>query len=189
MKLRDLVVRNRSYRRFVQSPRPDRALLKELVDLARLTASGANLQPLRYWLVDNPTDCALVFPHTSWAGLLGGWRPAADEAPTAYVLVLEAEGGVTPQADAGIAMQTLLLAATEKGYGGCIIGSIKRDKIRAALGISEAFKILYAVALGKPSEKAVVEDAVDFNVDYYRAADDIHHAPKHKLETLIINGL
>jgi len=187
MNLTDLVIRNRSHRRFAQSPRPSRSLLEELVATARVTASGGNRQPLRYWLVSTPADCAAVFPHTHWAGLLKTWRPAPHEAPTAYILVLAAAGGATPHADAGIAMQTLLLAAVERGFGGCMLGAIARPAIQAALGIPDALELLYAVALGKPDETCVLEDAADEQIAYYRTPDGVHHVPKLPLKTLIAN--
>lgn len=187
VKLKDLVSRNRSFRRFAQTPHPDRALLEDLVATARLSASGSNRQPVRYWLVDTPEACAAVFPHTQWAGLLKGWRPSADEAPTAYILILLAKDGVTPQADAGIAMQTLLLAAAEQEFGGCMLGSINRAEIKTVLGIPGELELAYAVALGAPAERCVLEDAVDGKTAYYRTPDSVHHVPKLPLTTLILN--
>lgn len=43
--LKDLVLKNRSYRRFYQDQPVDDGTLRELVELARLTPSGANMQP------------------------------------------------------------------------------------------------------------------------------------------------
>lgn len=187
MNLKELVIRNRSFRRFAQTPRPSRSELQELVATARLTASGGNLQPIRYWLVDTPEACTAIFPLTRWAGLLKDWNPEPSEAPTAYILILSAKGGATPQADAGIAMQTLLLAAAEQGIGGCMLGSIDRPAITTALGIPKDLEILYVVALGKPAERAVLEDAVDGNTAYYRTPNEVHHVPKLPLRTLIAN--
>ncbi len=185
--LQELVNRNRSFRRFLQSPAPDRAMLEAWIQLARLTASGGNLQPIRYWLVASQADCAAVFPHTRWAGLLKGWQPGPDEAPTAYILLLtEAEGG-TRHVDAGIAMQTILLAAVERGFGGCMLGAIERAAIKTALGIPGKWELLYAVALGKPAEVCRIEDAVDGKTPYYRTADGMHHVPKLPLNELILN--
>ena len=45
--LRDLMERNRSYRRFAPDVPIDRDTLIELVDLARHAPSAANLQPLK----------------------------------------------------------------------------------------------------------------------------------------------
>ena len=187
MDLKQLIVNNRSYRRFHQTPRPSRVQLEAWVGLARLAASGGNRQPLRYWLVDTPADCAAVFPHTRWAGLLKGWRPAPYEVPTAYVLVLAAPGGATPQTDAGIAMQTLLLAAADAGFGGCMLGAIDRPAIMLELGIQAAYELLYAVALGKPAETCLIEEARGEDIAYYRTDDGVHHVPKLPLTSLILN--
>ena len=54
MMLSDLVLRNRSYRRFYQEVTIDLETLKGLVDLARLSASAANKQPLKYILSCDP---------------------------------------------------------------------------------------------------------------------------------------
>lgn len=184
--LSELIVRNRSYRRFRQTPRPGRRRLETWVDRVRLTASGGNRQPLRFRLVHDPAECAAVFPLTRWAGLLKEWSPAVDEAPTAYVLVLSAAGGATPQTDAGIAMQTLLLAAVADGFGGCMLGAIDRPAIQATLNLPVSLELLYAVALGKPAETCRVETAIDGQTAYYRSADDIHHVPKLPLDVLLV---
>ena len=47
---KDLVLKCRSYRRFYQDVGLDIGTLRELVDLARLSASGVNRQPLKYIL-------------------------------------------------------------------------------------------------------------------------------------------
>jgi nitroreductase len=46
MTLKELVLKNRSYRRFHEERRIDRETLVDLVDLARHSASGNNWQPL-----------------------------------------------------------------------------------------------------------------------------------------------
>ena len=187
MNLHDLIIRNRSFRRFHQQPAPDRAMLEAWVAMARLTASGGNLQQLRYWLVATPEACAAVFPHTRWAGLLGGWRPSPGETPTAYILLLSENSGGTRHADAGIAMQTILLAAAEQGFGGCMLGAIDRNAIKETLGIPRNLELLYAVALGRPAEVCQIEDATDGKTPYYRTDDGIHHVPKLPLDRLILN--
>jgi nitroreductase len=44
----------------------DLDVLKALVDLARLSASGSNLQPLKFILSADPETNARIFPHTRW---------------------------------------------------------------------------------------------------------------------------
>jgi nitroreductase len=128
MGLRDLVVSNRSYRRFHEDVPIDCEVLKELVDLARLSASGANLQPWKFMLLCDADRNALVFPHLGWAGYLKDWPgPAEGERPSAYIIVLgDTEIRKAVGCDHGIAAQSILLGATEKGLGGCMIASVQK---------------------------------------------------------------
>ena len=50
MNFRELVLKNRSTRAFDPARRISREELEQLVDLARLTPSAVNLQPLKYLL-------------------------------------------------------------------------------------------------------------------------------------------
>jgi nitroreductase len=68
--LKELIRKNRSYRRFHQNVPVDLETLRALVNLARLSASAANRQPLKYILSCEPETNALIFPHTRWAGYL-----------------------------------------------------------------------------------------------------------------------
>jgi nitroreductase len=187
--LSELVERNRSYRRFYQESAVELEALRELVNLARLSASGANRQPLKYWLSADPERNALIFPHLAWAGYLEDWAgPEEGERPAAYVLVLgDLEISKAFGVDHGIAAQSILLGATEKGLGGCIIASVQREALREALGIDARYKILLVLALGKPKETVVI-DAVgpDGDIKYWRDADAVHHVPKRGLEEIII---
>jgi len=189
MTFEELIIRNRSYRRFDESKRVDAETLRALVDIARRTPSAANRQPLKYVLVHEPEACARLFPHLAWAGALKDWDgPAEGERPTAYILVL-CDKAVAADAgcDHGIACQSMLLAAAERGLGGCMIGSIDREKLREALNIPERYEILLVVALGKPKETVVIETAgSDGDIRYYRDADQVHHVPKRPLDEIIV---
>ncbi|MGB2955853.1 MAG: nitroreductase family protein [Anaerolineales bacterium] len=181
---------NRSYRRFIQSREiSDREMLN-FIKLARLSASGANLQPLKYILSNTEEKNQKIFPNLSWAGYLKEWSgPVEGEKPSAYIIML---GDTTLansfQYDAGIAGQSILLGAAERGLGGCLIGSIKKDSLREALSIPESYEILLVIALGKPGEKVVIEDLTpEGDIKYWRDESDIHHVPKRGLEELILD--
>ncbi len=187
--LKDLVRKNRSYRRFDQSEPIDRATLLELVDLARLSASGGNAQPLKFVLAWEAERNAAIFPHLAWAGFLADWPgPAEGERATAYIIILH-DKEITHLAgvDHGIAAQSILLGATEKGLGGCMIGSINRDGLRETLAIDEQYDILLVIALGVPGETVQLEDLPpDGKTTYWRDENSIHHVPKRPLDELII---
>jgi nitroreductase len=188
MNLSDLISQTRSYRRFDESHRIDNDILVSFINLARLSASGANRQPLKYLIYNKNEDCAVVYPELIWAGYLKEWEgPEPGERPSAYIIILGdktiAEGfGV----DHGIAAQSIMLGATEAGLGGCMIASIRRDQLREKLHIPGEFEILLVLALGKPVEKVIIDEIRDGDVKYWRDSDKRHHVPKRGLDELIL---
>ncbi|MFO7896733.1 MAG: nitroreductase family protein [Candidatus Cloacimonadales bacterium] len=190
--LRDLVIRNRSYRRFDHSFQIDKASLLELVDLARLSPSAANLQPLKFGLVYGDA-CQKVFPHLAWAGYLTDWSgPIPEERPSAYIIIKrEIEGSRNYATDAGIACQSILLGASEKGWGGCIFGAVDRENLQKALQMPDQHEIVYVIALGKPIEEVMIEEiaagSAAESVKYWRDDKNRHHVPKRKLSEITID--
>jgi len=183
-----LVKKARSIRRFAESDPIPLAVLRDLVDTARLAPCGGNQQPLRYRIVAGD-ECAKIFPFIAWAAALKDWDgPAPGERPTGYVVILSsAERKNAPQTDMGIAAQTIQLAAAAQGYGACMLGAIKRPEIHAALGLPDAWAVQLMVALGRPAETVVIEDlAPGADTAYYRTADGIHHVPKRTLDEVLI---
>ena len=187
MDFKELVRKNRSYRRFDGGRAIAREDLVALVALARLTPSGANRQPLRYRLVCGD-DCARVFPHLSWAGALRDWDgPEEGQRPTAYIIMLRDGETRGIPADEGIAAQTLLLGATERGMGGCMFGSVKREALAETLALDARYEIALVIALGYPVETVVIEDLPPGgDTAYWRDAAAVHHVPKRTLEELIV---
>lgn len=186
----DLVKANRSYRRFFENEAMTRDQLLTLVDYARQTPSGANKQALKYFLSNTKELNDKIFPTLAWAGYLTDWPgPEEGERPSGYIVVLQKEGfKMATPADSGIAAQTILLGAVELGFGGCIIASIQKEKLREALGISENYEIVLVIALGKPKEKIVIDEIErDGDIKYWRDEEAIHHVPKRKLKDMIIN--
>lgn len=187
--LRDLIISNRSYRRFYQDVAVGEATLRELIDLARLSASASNRQPLKYIISCDPAKNAQIFSTLSWARFLKDWGgPAEGERPAAYIVVLgDKEISQSFYYDAGIACQSILLGAREKGLGGCLLGSVNRVALRQALGIAERYEILLVIALGKPKETVVIEPVgPNGDTTYYRDRDGVHHVPKRSLDEIII---
>jgi nitroreductase len=194
MNLNQLVHASRSIRRFYQDQPVAIETLRDLVALARLAPTGSNRQSLRFFLSAGSEKNALIFSHLGWAGYLRDWPgPVEGERPTAYIIILN-DTTISKSAgcDHGIAAQTILLGAVERGLGGCMLGSVQRDELRAALSLDPRFEILLVVALGVPKEQVVLEDLNadgngDGDVRYWRDAQGVHHVPKRSLEELIIS--
>ncbi|MBW6518851.1 MAG: nitroreductase family protein [ANME-2 cluster archaeon] len=188
--IKELIRKNRSYRRFHQEETIAPETLRELIDLTRYSASGANLQPLKYILSCESGKNDLIFPHLAWAGYLKDREgPAEGERPPAYIIIVcDTDISSSAGVDHGIAAQSILLGAVEMGLGGCIIGSIERDGLRKALGIPPRYEILLVLALGKPKEDVVVETAgTKGDIKYWRDEEDVHHVPKRALDEIILD--
>jgi len=186
---RNLITKNRSYRRFDNSVTVNQKILKELVGLARMSPSAGNLQPLKYILSSGPRTNSLIFPCLKWAGYLKQWKgPSEKERPSAYIIIL-GDTGITRTfgCDHGIAAQSILLGAVEKGFGGCMLGAIERSKLKNALKIPTRYEILLVIAIGKPLEKVVLETKKrNRDIKYWRDKRTAHHVPKRRLNDIIL---
>jgi nitroreductase len=189
MPIKDLVFKNRSYRRFHQNQIVEEATLRELVDLARHSASAANLQPLKFCLSTTPEMNARIFACLGWAAYLKDWvGPEEGERPAAYIVIL---GDTTISrnfgCDHGIAAQSMLLGAVERGLGGCMIGNVRRKALATALEIREHLEILLVIALGRPKETVKVEPLESGgSIKYWRDEMGVHHVPKRSLAEIIV---
>ena len=187
--IKDLILKNRSYRRFDQSRRVERETLRELVDLARLSPSAMNAQPLKFYLSNEAEQNERIFKRLAWAGYLRDWPgPVEGERPAAYIVILgdtriKPEFGVDP----GIVAQSMLLGAVERGLGGCILGSVRRVELTQDLGLAEHMQILYVIALGAPAEQVQLEAmGAEGDIKYWRDEQGVRHVPKRALDDLIV---
>ncbi len=184
-----LVKKNRSYRRFYEEESLDYTTLEKFVDMARLTASGANKQALRYYISSTKECNEIIFPQLHWAGYLKEWNgPAVGERPGGYIILLQnTTNKIGSPYDVGIAAQTILLGAVEKDLGGCMLANINREKIKTALQLPDDLEILLVIALGKPKEQIVIDEINDGdNIKYWRDENHVHHVPKIKLTDVIV---
>ncbi len=182
--LEDLVITNRSYRRFYQDVPLGMETLRELVNLARLSPSAANRQALKFILSSDPAKNAVIYPFIRIDN-----NPPEGERPSDYVIILEdMEIRMAMPADYGIAAQTIHLAAVEKGFGGCMIGALDRDGLRKALAIPERYNVLLLLALGKPIEtQQVIETQVEGGPTHqWWDEDRVRHVPKRTLDDIIL---
>jgi nitroreductase len=187
--LKELVLKARSYRRFKEQEPISMNDLRNLVELARLSPSSANLQPLRFLISNRLNTNKKIFPCLAWAGYLKDWNgPKEGERPAGYIIILgDTRLKKSFGCDHGIAAQSMVLGAAEKEIGACMIGSIDRELLRKVLSIEDYLDILLVIALGKPSEKVQIETCRNpEDIKYWRDDSDVHHVPKRELADLII---
>ncbi len=188
--LDELIRKSRSIRRFDESYCILYDILYGFIEALRYTPSTVNFQALRYKIIVDKDERDYVFDNLKWAGLLkGGGTPVKGERPSAYIFILcdkTVANGL--QIDEGIAAQTIMLLAVEKGLGGCILGSINRDNIADKFGIdTDRYSIDLVCALGKPKQNTIIKD-VHFgeSTAYYRDVEGNHYVPKIVTEDLLI---
>jgi len=185
----ELVLKNRSYRRFDQKQPIPRETLVDLVKLARISPSPSNLQGLKFWLVSEEAECEAIFQNLKFGGYLKTWGgPPEGEKPTGYIIILgDTEIKPTFEVDAGIAAQTMLLGAVDKGYGGCMLKSFKRDGLQQLKALPHNLEIVLVIALGKPVETCVIDEFdPEKGIEYFRDQDGVHHVPKRSMDELIV---
>lgn len=194
MEFRELVAASRTYRRFDESHPVTEETLRAFVDVARLAPTGNNTQTLRFHLSTDPAEVAAVFSHHRWAALLKEWDgPEEGARPTAYVTILGPAGArksAIRNQDAGIAAQTLMLAARAAGLVGCMVGSFDAG-LMDAIGLAEKdLEPLIVCALGcpAPDETVVLEPATtEHGISYWRDFDtNTQHVPKLGLDQLLV---
>lgn len=184
----DLILSRRTIRRYQQDQRIGRNLLFKMLNAARMAPSAANLQPLKYRVVDSVAECAALFQHTRWAGYLpvDVGTPPEGAKPSAYFIVLADTRihHVGYDIDLGAAAQNITLTALEQGIACCWFGALDRDGIRKTFEIPDYFTIPLVIALGYPAEQSVPEDLED-SVKYYKDEAGNLHVPKRRLEDVI----
>lgn len=190
--LKDLLISCRSCRGFDESRRIRKEELLEFVNLTRYSASSMNIQPLKYRVICEKEEVDRMQPLTGWAKQMPQMTlPHPGKCPTAFVIICQ-DTSVDPamgkfQRDVGIVAQTMLLAATEKGLGGCMIGSFNAGQVAKEFGLPENIKPMLVVAFGKPDEKIVLTDIpADGNFRYYRDENDVHYVPKRSLDEIVL---
>ena len=94
-----------------------------------------------------------------------------------------------PFIDDAIVAQSMLLAAVERGLGGCMVGSIDHDALRRALEIPPRYEIPLVLALGRPAETIVLEHGTSPDAaPYWRDEQDVHHVPKRSTEEVLLRA-
>jgi nitroreductase len=189
--IRELIIKNRSYRRFDSSVKIDSRTLERWIELARFSSSARNVQPLKYIVCTSEEITGKIFPCLEWAGYLTHWEgPEEGERPVAYIVMLHDRNISDARfCDDGIAAQSILLGAVDEGFGGCIIGSIDKSKLATILDLESGLEILWVLALGKPAEKVILEEVQNDRIEYWRDHQGVHHVPKRSLDELILKSL
>lgn len=189
--LRQLMMTDRTVRRFQENREVSDETLERLVELTRYCPSGRNAQPLRYLPITSKDDKKKVFPLLKWAGYFQDWDgPEEGERPAAYLIqCLDTKYGKDCLCDDGLQLEAITLGMRTLGLGGCIIKAFNAPRLAEVLQLDSRYVPRYVLAIGYPAEEVRIEEMPmddDADFKYYRTADGVHHVPKRQLEQLII---
>ncbi len=190
MPLSKILQNRRTIRKFKQEP-ISCSQLERYVEIARLSPSGANLQPLKYVIVQSEEQVAAVFKETKWAGYLNGsYTPSDLEQPTAFIAVFcdSHIPDTMAEFDAGAAIMSINILAEEDGLGCCIMKSIHRENICKILNTDDNLRLMYVVALGYKGEHPECVDITDGDIKYY-IENDVLKVPKRKKSEVLVKIL
>lgn len=192
MMIKDLIKKNRSVRGYDISREVTDEELRDMVDCARLSASSVNMQPLKYVTVNTPEGRAKIIGQISFAAKLSELHlPISGTEPMAYIVICQDENisksGTGYHKDAGIAAQSITLAAAEMGLGACILGYFSPKEMATSLRLAGNLRPLLVIALGKSIEDIrIVEIEEGESTDYYRDENGVHYVPKRRLDDVIV---
>jgi len=184
----ELTNNTRCVRRFQPNVIIPRYELIELINLARKTSSGKNMQPLKYIAITDDKIKNEVYKPLVWAAHLKEWNQSIEEKPSAYILILnDTKIDGFSSIDSGIAMQTIMLGATAKGYAGCMLASIDKIAYKKLFNLENHLEPMFIIALGIKNEEVKIVETKHGKTNYYRDKDDTHCVPKRKLSAVLID--
>lgn len=177
----------RTIRKFKQKAVPHEMLI-HLINCGRMSASAANLQPIKYAVIDKAELTKEIFSLTKWAGYLKDGTPKENERPTAYIAII-GDKSINEKAlenEAGLVMSTIMIAASGENLGTCCLGAIQRDKINVLLSLPENLHTLYLIAVGYPAQESKMCEMSGGEYKYFEQDGGIT-VPKRTMEEIIID--
>ncbi|MGQ9582928.1 MAG: nitroreductase family protein [Thermoplasmatota archaeon] len=143
MDVSEAIRRRRTVRRYEKRAVAP-AVLRRLLEAARLAPSGMNLQPWELIVVTSEEVRRALVPACN------NQRQVA-EAPVVICGVDDPEAKWA-RVDLALAMEHIALEAVELGLGTCYIGSFKPESVRAVLGIPPQKQVVMLLTVGHPAE-------------------------------------
>jgi nitroreductase len=152
MSILEVIKKRKSIRKYKEDPIPEHVLLRVL-EAARLSPSGKNLQPWKFIIVKDKAlkeelarACSSQF-FIARAPLIIVACGFPDNCYAQMGRYMKSW-----PVDVAIAMEHLILQAQEEGLGTCWIGSFEEKEVKSLLKIPEEVKVLALTPLGFPAE-------------------------------------
>jgi len=147
MNFYDTVFARRSIRRYSDEPVPEDALVR-ILEAARVAPSACNIQPWHFFVVRDAEMRTRLFPpdRQVWAGVAPVVLVACSLPGAAWVRGYDKKNHA--DVDLGIAMEHIMLAATEEGLATCWICAFDPTLFRTVLALPAEMEPVAATPLG-----------------------------------------
>ena len=185
MEAYNLILNRRSVRRFKQN-KINIAVLKKIVDAARVAPSAANLQYIEYIIVNSEEMVAKVFPHTNWAAYLDPEdSPKIGEGPSVYIAILvNTKKSSNPDLrDIGAAAENMMIATESFCLSSCWLGAIDKKVLSRVFKLPNGVRLDSLIGLGYGIEKSKMIDS-DKDIKYWRDKRGQLFVPKRSFEKI-----
>lgn len=187
MNVQDAIYARRSIRRFLPKEVPTE-YLEKLADLARLYASGGNMQPMKLAIVREEENRKTVFDCLKWAMYLKDFTIREDQRPMAY-LVLIGDKSIRQnyQFDLGAMATNVMLGALDMELSSCCLAIVDKEPVRQMLQLPEEQVPEVVIALGYADQESQTVDFVDTPAYSQTENGDIR-VPKRSLEQILCSA-
>lgn len=146
MELMETLRKRRSIRKYKPDSVPDKAV-EMMREALRFAPTGQNKQAFMFYFVTDENKRFEIAEKACHQEFI-------KNAPLLIIAASEAGESF----NTGIAMENVLLAATDKGLGSCFIGWFEKERVREILGISGNMEIPIMAAVGYSDELPAIKD-------------------------------
>ena len=160
----DEVIRNRrSARSFTDYIIPDQELM-EILSAGIMAPSGKNRKPWRFVIVRNREAIKKIARQVTYSRFIR-------KVPQMILIYAEVNSSYPFEKDLigiGACIENILLSATEKNYGSCVIGELydKQSEIDQHINVNtDGFKLICDIVIGRSTEPIIDRvplDALDY---------------------------
>ena len=178
----------RSIRKFMNKP-INAAQLNDIVEVAKLYPNPANLQPMRFVILNQREQCEPVLQLLRWAGYISDHEIEDDNQPAAMILLFgDREKAKDFGFSTGAAATYIMLAAHAMGIASCCLGVSQASKIYEVVGIDPShYEFQCLVALGYPGQTARTVDQSG-SCKYYLDDQGNFVVPKRKNDEIMLGN-
>ncbi len=147
----DAIRKRRSIRKYLNQP-VEKELIIKVLEAARLGPSAVNAQPCHFIVVTN-----IKVRESLGNAYNADWFLKAPVIIVVCANPKEAwrrrDGEEYWKVDAAIAMQNMILTATDLGLGTCWVGSFDEKEVKKSLNIPKDFRVVAMTPIGYPDER------------------------------------